>query len=292
MSEALQQNTQNPQIQPTENLPETKQPNPELEIRNPEPQAHANLDQISPEKKSNILSNNQQLPEMTQTPTIIRPMAVRGDVGTVDLMRTLYDTQMYKQEVLNNMMYQKPKNIKGLSLNENGYYVTKEKPCCTCTKTRCKKKYCECYASGNFCIECHCTDCMNKPDIIQVENTASPKSEGDNVIICTCSKSNCNKKYCECFKLGMKCNEKCRCINCLNGYPKPKNNNNNNNINNSYAKPKAPPANNDNSSTSSSDFKIQRISVFINDEKTSINVDKINKNEPTLLNKKRKKEDK
>jgi hypothetical protein len=33
---------------------------------------------------------------------------------------------------------------------------------------------------------------------------------------CTCSKSNCNKKYCECFKIGKKCDNNCRCIRCNN----------------------------------------------------------------------------
>lgn len=287
MSEPLQQTAQNPQTKEAEATPEIKQTNPESEIKKSELPSTVIVEQISPEKKSNISPKNQQHSEISQTPTILRPIAVQADIGAMNIMRTYYDPQMYNQEAIKNMIYQKPKNLKGLSLNENGYYVAKEKPCCTCTKTRCKKKYCECFASGNFCIDCHCTDCMNKPNIIQVEAATSPISEGENVIICTCSKSNCNKKYCECFKLGLKCNEKCRCINCMNGYPKPKNSG----IGNSYVKPKVS-VNNDNSSTSSSDFKIQRISVFINDDKTSINVDKINKNEPTILNKKRKKEDK
>ena len=33
---------------------------------------------------------------------------------------------------------------------------------------------------------------------------------------CTCTKSNYNKKYFECDKLGEKCNINCRCVNCLN----------------------------------------------------------------------------
>ena len=45
-------------------------------------------------------------------------------------------------------------------------------------------------------------------------------NENDNdekkLIICTCSKSGCNKNYCECFKAKVKCNNKCRCIKCLN----------------------------------------------------------------------------
>ena len=35
-------------------------------------------------------------------------------------------------------------------------------------------------------------------------------------IICTCTKSGCNKNYCECFKNGQKCTSLCRCISCEN----------------------------------------------------------------------------
>jgi hypothetical protein len=35
-------------------------------------------------------------------------------------------------------------------------------------------------------------------------------------IICTCTKSGCNKNYCECFKNGQKCSSLCRCISCEN----------------------------------------------------------------------------
>lgn len=34
--------------------------------------------------------------------------------------------------------------------------------------------------------------------------------------ICNCTKSNCTKKYCECFKRGKNCSNLCRCINCIN----------------------------------------------------------------------------
>lgn len=33
---------------------------------------------------------------------------------------------------------------------------------------------------------------------------------------CTCKKSGCLKKYCECFKSGEVCNENCDCIGCKN----------------------------------------------------------------------------
>ena len=34
--------------------------------------------------------------------------------------------------------------------------------------------------------------------------------------ICNCKRSRCVKKYCECFIVGKKCNENCKCSNCKN----------------------------------------------------------------------------
>jgi hypothetical protein len=90
---------------------------------------------------------------------------------------------------------------------------------CSCSKTKCNRKYCECFNSGNYCIDCNCKDCNNKPPINTYTNkrpTESPSKNKKNAIICTCTKSSCNKNYCECFKNGQKCTSLCRCISCEN----------------------------------------------------------------------------
>ena len=38
----------------------------------------------------------------------------------------------------------------------------------------------------------------------------------EEAVTCTCTKSGCNKKYCECYKNGTKCNSSCRCVGCEN----------------------------------------------------------------------------
>ena len=90
---------------------------------------------------------------------------------------------------------------------------------CSCTKTQCNRKYCECFNSGNYCIDCNCKNCNNRPPINTYTNKhpdESPSKNKKNEIICTCTKSSCNKNYCECFKNGQKCTSLCRCISCEN----------------------------------------------------------------------------
>lgn len=89
---------------------------------------------------------------------------------------------------------------------------------CSCTKTKCKRKYCECYNSGSYCIDCDCKNCQNqRPTNIYTnkhpDNISEIKKSKE---ICSCPKSGCNKKYCECFKSGNKCSILCRCIGCEN----------------------------------------------------------------------------
>ena len=116
---------------------------------------------------------------------------------------------------------QKKENIQPNSSNIGAKFFTNHNYGykCSCTKTNCNRKYCECYNSGNYCIDCNCKNCENKPPV----NTYTNKRPEDinsknkkNKEICTCTKSGCNKNYCECFKSGNKCSSLCRCIGCEN----------------------------------------------------------------------------
>lgn len=99
---------------------------------------------------------------------------------------------------------------------------------CTCSKTQCLKKYCECFSSGKFCVDCGCENCLNIPENsdnvnemrakLQVSQSLNNEDEylKTENIVCNCTKSGCMKKYCECFKAGKQCSKECRCINCDN----------------------------------------------------------------------------
>ncbi len=212
-----------------------------------------------------------------------------------------------------NFYHSKSIELKEINENNNNLLELKEKPCCNCTKTKCMKKYCECFANKRFCKDCHCQDCMNRFPLYNNSNNNMRYLTENELIICTCTKSNCNKKYCECFKAGKKCNDKCRCLNCLNsnssnastnivnnnnndiikennGNNNDKKNNNKNNIinkNNSMDEINIISRKSSSSLNINNSFKIQRISVFINRNQTLINVEKFSKEEMNLLSKKR-----
>ena len=115
----------------------------------------------------------------------------------------------------NKFNYFQSKKLDSSDINSNDKNNDEsDKICCFCSKTRCIKKYCECFSNKRFCKNCHCVNCLNKS--IHLGNEIQKESNEINQIFCTCTKSNCNKKYCDCFKSNIKCTSRCRCINCKN----------------------------------------------------------------------------
>ena len=100
---------------------------------------------------------------------------------------------------------------------------------CNCKNSGCLKRYCECFTRMKYCdLNCQCKNCFNtlehekeRVEAIQNYMMKSPISfkklnlDVSN-LTCFCKKSNCLKKYCECFQMGMKCNSNCKCIDCKN----------------------------------------------------------------------------
>jgi hypothetical protein len=121
---------------------------------------------------------------------------------------------------INNLKENIKTNIKEKE-NESIKKTKYIKNCCNCTKSNCQKKYCDCYSNNRYCESCSCTDCYNQEKYaIQRKANNQEESSVDSAVAveltCTCTKSSCQKKYCECFKNGDKCKDTCRCLNCLN----------------------------------------------------------------------------
>ncbi len=88
---------------------------------------------------------------------------------------------------------------------------------CNCKKSHCIKQYCECFANKEVCFNCNCVGCSNTyENLIKKKKTKTLKIKIIPNVTCNCTKSNCRKKYCECFKNGVYCKETCRCMDCKN----------------------------------------------------------------------------
>ena len=138
--------------------------------------------------------------------------------GEIDINNKINQTQIPK--IINNEI-NSPKENENVNTNSGTKFFTNHNYGykCSCSKTQCNRKYCECYNSGNYCVDCNCKNCNNKPPINSYTNkhpTDEQTKSKKERIICTCTKSGCNKNYCECFKIGQKCSSLCRCIGCEN----------------------------------------------------------------------------
>jgi hypothetical protein len=91
---------------------------------------------------------------------------------------------------------------------------------CNCKRSKCLKKYCECFRRGVICSpECRCSGCDNTTsDNRRLAQSRAEFLNPTKPLVCACTKP-CDTRYCPCRRAGRACSTKCqRCThkNCNN----------------------------------------------------------------------------
>ena len=221
----------------------------------PSPNTSSNSDQKLIEKKSSsIFSNNNPTDIFSNSIDVINQTAnnyclqKRNRINSLEIeniskleiddeilnkkYENLHKNFIPKKKLINNkkqIMYKKMSIDLDSDSNQNQNFINTNFTGCNCKNSGCLKRYCECFSRMKYCDEnCQCKNCFNvvqhereRSNAIRNYIIKSPISfKKINIdlknITCNCKKSNCLKNYCECYQLGLKCNNNCKCSDCKN----------------------------------------------------------------------------
>ncbi|XP_042324154.1 protein lin-54 homolog isoform X1 [Sceloporus undulatus] len=184
-------------------------------------------------------------PNLTNLPpgTVLAPAPGAGNVGYA-VLPAQYVTQLQQSSyvsIASNASLSGTSSIQTQArLPFNGVIPSESanrprKPC-NCTKSLCLKLYCDCFANGEFCNNCNCTNCYNNldhendrqkaikacldrnPEAFKPKIGKGKEGESDRRHSkgCNCKRSGCLKNYCECYEAKIMCSSICKCIGCKN----------------------------------------------------------------------------
>uniref|UniRef100_A0A8C3YHP9 Protein lin-54 homolog n=1 Tax=Catagonus wagneri TaxID=51154 RepID=A0A8C3YHP9_9CETA len=184
-------------------------------------------------------------PNLTNLPpgTVLAPAPGTGNVGYA-VLPAQYVTQLQQSSyvsIASNSNFTGTPGIQSQArLPFNGIIPSESasrprKPC-NCTKSLCLKLYCDCFANGEFCNNCNCTNCYNNlehenerqkaikacldrnPEAFKPKIGKGKEGESDRRHSkgCNCKRSGCLKNYCECYEAKIMCSSICKCIGCKN----------------------------------------------------------------------------
>nr|XP_023651660.1 protein lin-54 homolog isoform X1 [Paramormyrops kingsleyae]XP_023651670.1 protein lin-54 homolog isoform X1 [Paramormyrops kingsleyae]XP_023651681.1 protein lin-54 homolog isoform X1 [Paramormyrops kingsleyae]XP_023651691.1 protein lin-54 homolog isoform X1 [Paramormyrops kingsleyae] len=185
-------------------------------------------------------------PNLTNLPpgTVLAPAPGGANVGYT-VLPAQYVTQLQQSPFVtlaSSTSFSTPTSVQTQArLSLNGSLSTSDsasrprKPC-NCTKSQCLKLYCDCFANGEFCNNCNCTNCFNNleheterlkaikacldrnPEAFKPKIGKGKEGESDRRHSkgCNCKRSGCLKNYCECYEAKIMCSSICKCVGCKN----------------------------------------------------------------------------
>ncbi|KAJ8287056.1 hypothetical protein GJAV_G00046550 [Gymnothorax javanicus] len=184
-------------------------------------------------------------PNLTNLPpgTVLAPAPGAGNMGYAVLPAQCF-TQLQQSTFVtlaSSSSFSSPTGVQsqarlplnGLSTSDS---ASRPRKPCNCTKSQCLKLYCDCFANGEFCNNCNCTNCFNnleheterlkaikacldrnpeafKPKIGKGKEGESERRHSKG---CNCKRSGCLKNYCECYEAKIMCSSICKCVGCKN----------------------------------------------------------------------------
>ncbi|KAM6159522.1 protein lin-54 homolog isoform 2-T2 [Erethizon dorsatum] len=184
-------------------------------------------------------------PNLTSLPpgTVLAPAPGTGNVGYA-VLPAQYVTQLQQSSYVSiasssafagtsGVQTQARLPLNGIIPSES---TSRPRKPCNCTKSLCLKLYCDCFANGEFCNNCNCTNCYNNlehenerqkaikacldrnPEAFKPKIGKGKEGESDRRHSkgCNCKRSGCLKNYCECYEAKIMCSSICKCIGCKN----------------------------------------------------------------------------
>ena len=163
------------------------------------------------------------------------PVMTAKDIATKEITDQILkqiqeEENNYKTQNMEKMEFE----TQDLKLDQNTNSKSTQMAC-SCKKSKCLQRYCECFRTRGFCSEaCSCSDCHNTEEFEDVRDQfmreqleRNPSSFSSKIINlsttmiyakgCNCKKTECMKNYCECYAAKVKCTALCKCSGCLNG---------------------------------------------------------------------------
>ncbi|KAJ8401871.1 hypothetical protein AAFF_G00374520 [Aldrovandia affinis] len=184
-------------------------------------------------------------PNLTNLPpgTVLAPAPGTGNMGYA-VLPAQYVTQLQQSTFVtlaSSSSFSTPTGVQtqarlplnGLSTPDS---ASRQRKPCNCTKSQCLKLYCDCFANGEFCNNCNCTNCFNNleheterlkaikacldrnPEAFKPKIGKGKEGESDRRHSkgCNCKRSGCLKNYCECYEAKIMCSSICKCVGCKN----------------------------------------------------------------------------